>query len=199
MSTTRMRLERLGDERARLYEKIEETVKLAEDEQRDPNELEHQHLSNWRTRTVELEEEINILAGDLERAEGALDVSQRLRQKPPEPEEGDGDGGGSHHYRTFAAHARDVLITRYPLIATQTFSDAGGGYSALRGRARSAAARQNTLTADVGPPAAAIHHRDRPDQQEQAGRRGRTGGPARPRQADLLPDRAAAAGREAGR
>ena len=79
MSTTRMRLERLGDERARLYEKIEETVKLAEDEQRDPNELEHQHLTNWRQRTVELEEEINILAGDLERAEGALDVSERLR------------------------------------------------------------------------------------------------------------------------
>ena len=147
MSTTRMRLERLGDERARLYEKIEETVKLAEDEQRDPNELERQHLTNWRTRTEELEEEINALAGDLERAESGLDVSKRLRTKPDEPDEG--DGAGAHHYRTFAAYARDVLITRYPIIASNAAGDPTREIVVREGAMERLQRVQNTLTSDV--------------------------------------------------
>lgn len=146
MSTTRMRLERLGDERARLYEKIEETVQLAEDEQRDPNELERQHLTNWRQRTVELEDEINILAGDLERAEGALDVSERLRAKPREDEE---RADGPYVYRTFAAYARDALIVRYPLIAANAAGDPSREV-AIREQAVERLQRvANTLTSDV--------------------------------------------------
>ena len=146
MSTTRMRLERLGDERARLYEKIEETVKLAEDEKRDPDELERQHLTNWRQRTADLEDEINILAGDLERAEGALDVSERLRAKPAEDE---GRADGPYVYRTFAAYARDALIVRYPLLAANAAGDPSREV-AIREQALERLQRvANTLTSDV--------------------------------------------------
>jgi HK97 family phage major capsid protein len=142
-----MRLERLGDERARLYDKIEETQKIAEDEKRPHDELEQKHLTSWREQVLEIDEEITALAGDLERADNALDVSERLRRQPDHVELGGDDGPVL--YRTFAAYARDELIVRYPLIA----SAAGGDKQrsvALREQAAERLQRvQNTLTSDV--------------------------------------------------
>jgi HK97 family phage major capsid protein len=141
-----MRLERLGDERARLYDKIEETLKLAEDEQRDTNDLERQHLTNWRERAADLEQEIGFLATDLQRAEGSLDVSELLRTKPDTVELRD---DGPIVYRTFAAYARDEMIVRYPLIASAA---AGDKSRALQVREQALARLervQNTLTSDV--------------------------------------------------
>jgi HK97 family phage major capsid protein len=147
LSTTRMRLERLGDERARLYEKIEETNKLAEDEQRDTNDLERQHLTNWRERTADLEQEIGFLATDLQRAEGSLDVSALLRAKPDGSDEDRPDG--PHVYRTFAAYARDALIVRYPILASHAAGDSSREV-AVREQATDRLHRvQNTLTSDV--------------------------------------------------
>jgi HK97 family phage major capsid protein len=149
LSTTRMRLDRLGDERERTYEKIEDTLKLAEDEKRDLDELEQQHLAKYREQVAQLEEEINLLAADLERAEGSRDVSKLLRsnQQQMVPVEID---GGPVIYRTFAAYARDELIVRFPQIAAAA-SNSAGGIATLKEAAtdRLSRAVAHTLTADV--------------------------------------------------
>lgn len=123
MSTTRMRLERLADERQRTSEKIEDTLAMAEEETRDLLDVEQQQLAKYRGRIDEVEQEITILAGDLERAESSRDVSRLLRSEPPAQSNGGQRGelvppDGQLVYRTFAQYARDELIVRYPLIAS---------------------------------------------------------------------------------
>jgi HK97 family phage major capsid protein len=142
-----MRLERLGDERDRLYDKIEETQKVAEAEKRPHDELEQKHLASWREQVLEIEEEINVLAGDLERAEGARDVSELLRVKSDAVELRGEDG--PIVYRTFAAYARDELIVRFPLIASAAAGDKARALQ-VREQAMERLERvQNTLTSDV--------------------------------------------------
>src|SRR4029077_15512839 len=148
LSTTRMRLERLGDERARLYDKIEETQKIAEAEKRPHDELEQKHLSSWREQALEIDEEINVLAGDLERAEGARDVSELLRVKPDTVELRGEDG--PIVYRTFAAYARDELIVRFPLIASAAAGDKSRALQVREQASERLQRVQNTLTSDVG-------------------------------------------------
>jgi HK97 family phage major capsid protein len=144
-----MRLERLGDERANTYEKIEETLKLAEDEKRDLDELEQKHLANWRQHVAEVDEEINLLAADLERADSSRDVSALLRgngngQRQQTLDNGD---GGPVVYRTFAAYARDELIVRYPAIANASSRDPVATVEQAKDRLQRAI--QHTLTSDV--------------------------------------------------
>ena len=55
---TRMRLERLGDERERTNEKIQDLLALAEEEQRDLADYEKEQITKYRTRVGELEDEI---------------------------------------------------------------------------------------------------------------------------------------------
>src|SRR5262245_739034 len=144
-----MRLERLGDERARTYEKIEDTLKLAEDEKRDLDDGEHKLLAGWREKAVELEEEINLLAADLERAEGSRDVSALLRGQGRPAVELARDGGPVV-YRTFAAFARDQLIVRYPVIAAHASNDPSGVLALQEAsRDRLQRAVEHTLTSDV--------------------------------------------------
>ena len=156
MNTTRMRLERLGDERANTYAKIEDTLKLAEDEQRDLDELEQKHLANWREQVAGLDDEINQLAADLERAEGSRDVSELLRGDRSAQGPAVHVGDGPTVYRTFAQYARDQLIVRLPQIAQLAAN--GGDVVATRAAAEERLERAvaNTLTTDVAglvPPA----------------------------------------------
>jgi HK97 family phage major capsid protein len=142
-----MRLERLGDERDRLYDKIEETQKIAEGEKRPHDELEQKHLGSWREQVLEIEEEINVLAGDLERAEGARNVSELLRVKPDTVELRGEDG--PIVYRTFAAYARDELIVRFPLIASAAAGDKARALQVREQAIERLERVQNTLTSDV--------------------------------------------------
>jgi HK97 family phage major capsid protein len=143
-----MRLDRLGDERERTYEKIEDVLKMAEDDKRELDELEQQHLTKYREQASQLEEEINLLAADLERAEGSRDVSKLLRHSQSQAVETIGDDGPVV-YRTFAAYARDYLIERYPIIASNAAGDPGRAV-ALREEASARLQRvQNTLTSDI--------------------------------------------------
>jgi HK97 family phage major capsid protein len=146
-----MRLERLVDERERVSEKIEDALKLAEDEQRDLHEFETSQLANYRSRVGDLEEEIAVLASDLERAEKTRDVSALLRPSDTHDggRNGDSGDGGVVVYRTFAAFARDALIARYPTIAAAAARDPrdlSGVVDAARDRLERV---QNTLTSDV--------------------------------------------------
>lgn len=148
MSTTRMRLERLADERQRTNEKIEDALAIAEEEQRPLGEIEQQQLDRYRTHVSDIEEEIVSLAADLERADKSRDVSALLRprqtsQQPQQQRDSD-DSNGQFQYRTFAQFARDELIVRYPIIAAR----AGAG-AVEQARERLERTVQNTLTSNV--------------------------------------------------
>lgn len=146
LNTTRMRLERLVDERNRTNEKIEDVLALAEEEQRDLGDFENQQLERYRSRVADLDGEIEVLAVDLERAGKSRDVSSLLRA---ESKNGDVEHGKDVAiYRTFAQHARDELIVRYPTLARA--ASPSGDSTAIVEQARERLERVvNTLTADV--------------------------------------------------
>ncbi len=123
---TRMRLERLGDERDRTNEKIQDLLSLAEEEQRDLADYETEQVTKYRSRIVELEDEILSLATDIERADASKDISKLVRGD--ESENGDRRFATPRNhddpavYRTFAQYARDQYIVRFPMIAQQAAS-----------------------------------------------------------------------------
>lgn len=127
---TKMRLERLADERGRTQEKLEDLLKIAEEEQRDLGEFEQEQSAKYRDRIMTLEEEIIQLTTDVERVENARDVSEVLRGS-----QGEGNGkvaaSGPVVYRTFAEFARDEMIVRFPEIA-QMASPTGADKAAVR-------------------------------------------------------------------
>lgn len=149
MSNTRMRLERLADERARTQEKIEDAISVAESEERPLAEFEEQQLDKHRTRLDELEGEIAVLAADLERAEKSVDVSKLIRvTEPPPSVRTTQTETAPVVYRTFAAYARDLMIMQFPRIA----SAVNGVENAARIRDDATERLQrveHTLTSDV--------------------------------------------------
>jgi HK97 family phage major capsid protein len=111
----KMRLERLADERGRTQEKLEDLLKNAEDEKRQLGEFEQEQASKYREQIASLEDEIIVLATDVERVEKAKDISTLVRDNA---EVGRAEANGPVVYRTFAEYARDEIIVRYPEIAT---------------------------------------------------------------------------------
>lgn len=158
LGITRMRLERLADERDKTSEKIEDMLKMAEDEQRDLADVEQTQLTKHRERYAELEEEIVVLAADIERTEGSKDVSRLLRSE----DEGDGvDGGDGKRFatprsgngivhRTFAEFARDQLIVHEKYGPT-ILGQIGGDPRAVREQAQERLERtlQNVTSSTV--------------------------------------------------
>ena len=114
LGVTRMRLERLADERGKTGEKIEDLLKMAEDEKRDLADVEQQQLTKHRERYAELEDEIVQLASDIERSEGSRDVSQLVRSDSVEEDGTRRYANPKQHevavHRTFAEFARDQII-----------------------------------------------------------------------------------------
>jgi HK97 family phage major capsid protein len=116
---TRMRLERLGDERDRTNEKIQDLLALAEEETRDLADYEQEQITKYRTRVGELEDEILALSTDIERFESSKDISRLVRgedEGDPQPQDAKRrwatprSEGGAVIHRTFAEFARDQLI-----------------------------------------------------------------------------------------
>lgn len=155
LSTTRMRLERLVDERERTNEKIEDILGLAEEEKRDLGETEQQQLDRYRGRIGDVEGEIVSLAADLERAEASRDVSKLLRrdERPPAQQRSEQavvvSQDGDTVYRTFAQYARDELIVRYPLIASAVAGPDLARTTAEQANERLQRTIQNTLSSNV--------------------------------------------------
>ena len=163
-SVSQARLERLGDERTRENEKLSDLLAVAEEEKRDLNEFEQSQATKYRTRIGELEDEIIVLATDVERVNRSTDVSAVLRS---EDDGGEGDGGGDGTkwharakgpvvHRTFAEFARDELIVRFPQIASRAAN--GGDVAVVRAASNERLERtvQNTLTSNIAglvPPA----------------------------------------------
>jgi HK97 family phage major capsid protein len=128
LTVTRSRLERKLADRTRFRDNIEEILKACEDEGRDPTETETEHLDRYRLQIREADVEIETLTEDLERADGARDVSRLLRTPSvaiANGANGDGAADADDDYPTFARYARDELIVRFPIIAG-AIAGAGG-------------------------------------------------------------------------
>ena len=155
-AVTRMRLERLADERNRTNEKMEDLLKLAEDEERDLGDFEQEQLAKYRTRVGELEEEIVLLSADIERTEGSKDVSRLLRSDDDVVVQGDRRFATARTddnfivYRTFGEFARDQLIVDEKFGPT-VISQMGGDGRAIREQAQERLERtlQNTTSTTV--------------------------------------------------
>lgn len=117
----KVRLERLADERDRTYEKINDLLAIAEEEKRELGEFEQEQVTKYRTTAMDLEEELVALAGDVERMNGAVDVSKVLRHDETVSERHALSGAVVH--RTFAQYARDQLIVRRPDVARMAAAD----------------------------------------------------------------------------
>jgi HK97 family phage major capsid protein len=151
LGTTRMRLERLADERAKTGEKIEDLLAMAEDEKRDLADVEQQQLTRHRERYAELEGEIIELAADIERTEGSRDVSKLVRRSEDEGgtiKVGSGDRDPDM-YRSYAQYARDEMIVRYPVIAERAAGDGNARAVVEQARERLERAPVNTLSSNI--------------------------------------------------
>ena len=161
-----MRLERLADEREKLGEKIEDTLKLAEDEGRDLDDMEQQHLTKYRERYTDLESEIVQLAADIERVEGQREVSALLRPDTEEvgPAPRFHARAKTHEnpigaiYRTFGEFARDQLIMS-DKYGSKILPLVGGDPAAARAQAEERLERtlQNTTSTTVSGLIQATH------------------------------------------
>ena len=123
-----MRVERLADEAKRTREKLSDLISVAEEEERPLTEEQTTQATKYRQQIQDFEEEIEVLATDLEREQGSRDVSALLRSD----DEGDGgDGGKTKHrryatprsdgpvvYRSFAEYAIDRIVVDYPQYVT---------------------------------------------------------------------------------
>jgi HK97 family phage major capsid protein len=148
-SITRMRLERLVDERQRTTENMQDALRFAEDDRRPLNEFEEQQQTQWREALVRLDGEIATLTDDVDRELNARDVSAVLR-RADEGRSAEAEGGnGAVVYRTFAAYARDYCLERFPILATHAARDRSD-VPTVQARARENLERvQNTLTSDI--------------------------------------------------
>lgn len=158
LGVTRMRLERLADERERASEKIADLLAIAEEEHRDLNDYENEHLTKYRTRIDELEGEIILLAADVERSESATDVSRLVRDDDHGDQEQASRGFAVARnpqsavvYRNYAEYARDQLILRYPEIAQMAAGDSARMPDLQReAQERVERTLQNTLSSNIG-------------------------------------------------
>jgi len=124
---TRMRVERLGDELNRTRQKLEDLLGLAEEEQRPLKDFENEQAAKYRTQIKDFQDEIDLLAVDIEREDGSRDVSALLR----------GDEGATERrwatprsdgpivYRDYTEYIRDWAVTNIPDVAHQIAGGAG--------------------------------------------------------------------------
>jgi len=112
-------LQRLVSEREDALEAADAILAMCEDEERDPSQTERDLMTRHRTRASELEDPINEMleleearergAAQRERISRAVGPARpRTDGRAPADDDDDADGG----YPTFAAYARDALITR---------------------------------------------------------------------------------------
>jgi HK97 family phage major capsid protein len=151
---TKMRIERIADDRERTMEKLTDLQAIAEEEKRQLNDSEQEQAMKYRSQITEYDEEITLLASDIEAQENSRDVSEILR--PDTEKQQDVKKrisvapAGVPVYRNYAEYARDELVTRYPQIAEQA-AGAHGNARELREQAaeRLHRAVEHTLSTDV--------------------------------------------------
>lgn len=148
----RMRVERLGDERERTQTKLADLIALAEEEKRDLNEFEKEQAAKYRTQIKDFEDEIELLAVDIERENSSRDVSELLREDeaPEERRFATPRSNGPVVYRSHTEYVRDWAALHIPEVASQ-LAGARGDVAAVRAEAQERIERtlQNTTSTGV--------------------------------------------------
>jgi HK97 family phage major capsid protein len=129
---TKVRLERLGDERERAKERLTDLLAMAEEDGgRELNETENDLAAKHRTDIARYEEEIILLSTDIESEEQSKDISELVR---PDSDNVNRTrisvGNEPVVYRSFAEYARDQLIM-HPEHGSQVLSMMGGDKAAI--------------------------------------------------------------------
>ena len=154
MSVIKDRLQRVVEERTRTAEKLDDIVRMAEDDDgRDLTDSEQELAGDYRKRIADLDAEIETYSADVEREQNSKDVSKLIRvstreeAKPQERPETDSQAV----YRSFAQYARDQLIVRYPALANAAGDGEAGKAQEMATRAKERLERaiQHTLSSDV--------------------------------------------------
>ncbi len=116
-----MRVERLGDELERTQTKLADLMALAEEEQRPLNEFEQEQATKYRTQIKDYQDEIELLAVDIERENGSRDVSALVRVDEAEPKRYATPAGKRSDgvYSHFTEYIRDWAVTNIPEVARQ--------------------------------------------------------------------------------
>ena len=146
-----MRVERLGDELARTRQKLDDLLALAEEEQRKLNDFESEQAAKYRTQIKDYEDEIDLLASDIERENGALDVSALLREDTePTKRYATPRSDGPVVYRDYTEYIRDWAVMNIPEVARQV-SGPSGDTTVVRAEAQERLERtlQNTTSTAV--------------------------------------------------
>lgn len=157
ITATRARAELLADKRASLEAKREGL--LTEVNARPDSTLlpaEEEMVAKYRTQVEQIDDELEQLTGDLEREEKAAEQSKLLRGHLAATAPGfEPDGDGKGVYRTFAAYARDKIITENQeareiverTLGHQAVTDAHDRLMRMQSLMR---APEHTLSSDVG-------------------------------------------------
>jgi HK97 family phage major capsid protein len=147
-----MRVERIADEVKRTRQKVEDLVALAEDEQRPHNESEQAQLAKYRQLIKDWEDELELLAVDIERENNSRDVSALLREDETNEEKryATPRSDGPVVYRSFTEYVRDWAVLNIPEVASQV-AGARGDLTVVRAEAEERIERtlQNTTSTAV--------------------------------------------------
>ncbi len=153
MSVIQDRLQRVVEDRKMTASKLDDIVRLAEENDgRDLTESEQELANDYRKRIAEFDAEIDVYSDDVQREQNSRDVSALIRvrdreavtpQEKPEPETG-------AVYRTFSQYARDELIVRYPVIARLAGDNDQTKIDTMKARAQERLSRalENTVSGD---------------------------------------------------
>ena len=124
-------------------------------EDQTPTEVEAEHIKLCRETVEQLDAEAEALAGDIEKTSQAIKNASKLRRMMAGAEGGVEEGPeGEIIYRTFAAYARDEILTRGGTMpeCAKIAQAAGGEDAVLRARERLAQLKarvSNTLSSNV--------------------------------------------------
>lgn len=155
MNVQEVRLARLVDERAATTKLHDDLLEFAENsETKSLSDSQVETLNGYRTRMESLDREIDDLATVVEETNKSIEAAKRVRRVMAASAgelELDPDGSGAA-YRTFAAFARDTILTRNGEICSKIGVLAGGNEVIEAAHNRLLAAKRtpaNTLSSDV--------------------------------------------------
>ena len=152
LTATKRRLERLLDERSRINELHEDLIQNAEKrELQELTEPETEQVRAYMARADAIDAEVLELHQAVEREEKAAEASKLVRSHLAGNVAGfaDSDGDGTVKYRTFAAYARDKIITKRGDITDKIAHELGGEDARAAAAERLMRAPLHTLSSDV--------------------------------------------------
>lgn len=149
-----VRLARLVDERAtvtKLHDDLLGSNESSED--KVLSESETAQIAGYRSKMGELDAQIDELTSTVESTRAAIEASKRVARLMAAGDEAlELDAGGGAAYRTFAAYARDYIVTRTTPECSKIAQLAGGAEAVRLAQERLFAAQRapaNTLTGDI--------------------------------------------------